>query len=271
LLAWRGPDTLEEEAQSFTYTLDWSALRRLGHYYSAFLQLQTQSGERIAGDDVELWRWLYPTNVWQVGDVVPDAHRLEFPVDLPPGAYRLVVGVYPVVGGWLSAFSPDGDPLGDAATIGWVKVPQREPPPSEPAALPVDATLGNLFALRAVSAAYLDDGRVRLVLEWESLAQRPAVDATIFVHVTGADGQNVAQDDGRPWGGQYPTFIWELGERVRTEHLLDLQGAPVDDVCVFVGMYTLPDVSRLPVVQNGESTSDARVSLGALGVLLQDR
>jgi hypothetical protein len=271
LLAWRGPDTLEEEAQSFTYTLDWSALRRLGHYYSAFLQLQTQSGERIAGDDVELWRWLYPTNVWRVGDVVPDVHRLEFPADLPPGAYRLVVGVYPAVGGWLSTFSPDGDPLGDAATIGWVKVPQREPPPSGPGALPVDATLGNLFALRAASAAYLDDGRVRLVLEWESLAQRPAVDATIFVHVTGADGQNVAQDDVRPWGGQYPTFIWEMGERVRTEHLLDLQGAPVDDVRVFVGMYTLPDVSRLSVVQDGESTSDARVSLGVLGVLLPDR
>lgn len=271
LLAWRGPDTLREDSQSLTYTLDWSALRHLGHYYSAFLQLQTQTGERIAGDDVELWRWLYPTSVWRVGDVVPDVHTLEIPADLPPGAYRLVTGVYPVAGGWLPAVSPGGDPLGDAATIGWVKVPQRDVLPAGRNVLAVDAILGNRFALRAASATSLDDGRVRLVLEWESLVRRPAIDATIFVHVAGTDRQNVTQDDARPWNGQYPTFIWDAGERVRTEHLLDLQGATAGDLHVFVGMYTLPEVSRLPVVQNGEPASDARVSLGSLDALLQDR
>ncbi|MBF8285548.1 MAG: rane protein of unknown function, partial [Anaerolineales bacterium] len=35
-----------------------------------------------------------PTTGWLAGEYVVDAHTLTLPGDLPPGAYRLFVGLY---------------------------------------------------------------------------------------------------------------------------------------------------------------------------------
>ena len=94
LVGWRGPDTINLAANpTLTYTLDWRGLKQMGHEYSSFLQLQTQDGRKIVGDDIRMLRWLFPTSVWQTGNVVSDAHPLDFAtVELSPGAYRLVTG-----------------------------------------------------------------------------------------------------------------------------------------------------------------------------------
>ena len=272
LLGWRGPDTLPSDAgaQTIAYTLDWAARPSAHHQYSAYLQLQTQDRQRLAGDDVLIWRWLYPSTLWDDDDSVPDQHILNIPANLEPGAYRLVTGVYITVfaGEPVSAAGPDGVDLGTAVTIGWIKTPQRAAPSPEPAALAVDAVLGDVFALRSAYAQRLDGGRIRLALDWEALIDRPAIDATIFVHAVEPDGGNIAQDDRRPWDGQYPTFIWDAGERVRTEHVLDLGGAAPGDVALRAGMYTLPDVTRLPVVQDGQPDPDSVIRLGLLAALM---
>lgn len=274
LLGWRGPDTLppDAEAQTIAYTLDWAAYPSAHHQYSAYLQIQTQDRQRLAGDDVLIWRWLYPSTLWDDEDTVPDQHLLTVPPDLEPGAYRLVAGGYITVFADepVEARGSDGARLGDAATIGWIKVPQRAAPEPELGALAVDAALGEVIALRAAFAQPLDGGRVRLALDWEALASRPALDATIFVHAIGPDGSTIAQDDRRPWDGQYPTFIWDAGERVRTEHVLDLGSTPPGDVTLRAGMYTLPDVTRLPVVQDGTPDPDSVIQLGSLAGLLVD-
>ncbi len=270
VVAWRGPDTLTEEG-SYTYTLDWHIWRQLGHDYSTFLQLQTQDYQRIAGDEDWLWRWLFPTTQWRRGDIVPDVHTLEIPADLSPGAYRLVAGVY------VSTFVDERLPatwgldtsLGDAATIGWVKAPQNETPSLEEAVISLDATLEGTFALRSASAAVSENSQLRVNLYWQSLVNRPPIDATIFVHVVNSTGDIVAQQDARPWGGQYPTFVWDEGEYVKTEYSLDIGGADPGELSVRIGMYTFPDLARLPVVQDGEPVPDAFVDVGSLEDLLQ--
>jgi hypothetical protein len=132
----------------------------------------------------------------------------------------------------------------------------------------LDATLGDLFALRGASASVTGEGEVRLTLTWEALVSRPVIDATVFVHVFGAENRLVTQDDARPWGGQYPTFIWDAGERVQTEHLLAVGDAPLTDLRLVTGMYTFPGPVRLPVVQHGSPTADQLVDLGPLDALL---
>ena len=267
LVGWRGPDALSgSAAQEVTYVLEWEALRPLGHNYSAFLQLWTQEATAVAGHERGIWRWLLPTSVWPVGMTVPDAHPLQIPADLAPGAYRLVTGVYVYPDSRLPVFLPDGEPAGDVATVGWVKVPQRDEPPARPASL--DVTLGDVLALRDARAVLEDAGRVRLTLQWTALVERPDVDATIFVHVVDENGAIVAQQDARPWGGQYPTFIWGAGERVQTEHLLPIGDAAPETLHVFVGMYTYPDLARLPLVQDGRPADDNRADLGTLADLL---
>ena len=264
LVAWRGPDTLNAPG-TVTYTLDWRAPRKLGHEYSTFLQLQTQNYQRIAGDEGLVWRWLFPSTQWSSGDVVPDVHTLDVPADLPPGAYQLVAGVYvstfvnqrlPAVGRYPS--------LENMATIGWVKVPRREAAVEDTVSL--DATLGEMFALRGASATSLGDGSVQITLTWEALADRSAIDATIFVHVVNAAGEMVAQQDARPL---YPTFTWETGEQVRTDYLVNIGAADPGELSVRVGMYTFPDLTRLPTVQNSEPVPEAFVAVGSLERLLQ--
>jgi hypothetical protein len=106
-------------------------------------------------------------------------------------------------------------------------------------------------------------------LYWQSLVSRPPIDVTIFVHVVNPTGDIVAQQDARPWGGQYPTLIWDEGEIVQTDYVLDIGATDPGELMVRVGMYTFPGLARLPVVQHGEPVPDAFVDVGSLEDLLQ--
>ncbi|HLB45485.1 MAG TPA: hypothetical protein VJL59_00535, partial [Anaerolineales bacterium] len=78
----------------------------------------------------------------------------------------------------------------------------------------------------------------------------------------------VAQADAQPWLGQYPTFIWSKGERVRTDYSLNIGSTPITDVEVWVGMYTFPSLVRLNVIQNDTPVKDNRLHVGSLVALL---
>jgi len=276
---WRGPDTLSLNNNAPIYTLDWAANRQPGHYYSTFLQLQSQDAKRIAGDDVFVLRWLYPTTMWtRYGLVresttgngaVPDSHSLVLPSTISPGAYKLVTGVYFSAGMRLPAISlTSNTPLGDSAVIGWVKVPQPNIPAIPARAIRIQTSLADKISLRAVTADTQFDGHLHLSLYWQSMTNRPDLDATIFVHLTDSQGKIVAQQDARPWGGQYPTFIWDQGETVQTDYTFDLKNVPNSgDLGVEVGMYTFPDLKRLAVTQDGITSPDSAIHLGRLSAL----
>jgi hypothetical protein len=271
LVGWRGADTLAtNDAQTLTYTLDWQGLKRMGHEYSSYLQLQTQDYQKVAGDDVRILRWLFPTTVWQPGDLAPDVHTLSIPANLSPGAYRLVVGVYPFVTPTqhLPVSTGDGTPIGDSVTIGWVKVPPPAITLPTQGIVRLDATLDDQFALRGASAQALDTGKVQITLYWQSLVERPPIDATIFIHITNGKGEQIAQDDERPNGGQYPTFIWGKGEIVKTTHVIDPGSTATNDLQILVGMYTFPTLDRLRVIQDGKPVDDNRARVGKLVDLL---
>jgi len=73
-VALRGYDLSSETAapgETITLTLHWEAL---GY------------GPPLMGD--------YPTGIWAAGEIVVDPHPLTLPPDLPPGQYRLLVGMY---------------------------------------------------------------------------------------------------------------------------------------------------------------------------------
>jgi hypothetical protein len=267
LVGWRGPDTLNPSGhQTLTYTLDWRGLKRLGHEYSSFLQFQTEDGRKIAGDDIRILRWLFPTTLWQTGTVISDVHPLDFSdIELSPGAYRLVAGIYVFVkpNRFIPVITGDEPLPGNTVAIGWVKVPQPQLPTIGDNAFNLDATFDSTFHLLAASITRLDDNHVDLKLYWESLVERPPVDATIFIHVANTVGDLVGQADARPWDGAYPTFIWSQNELVETSHIIELQ-SPADDLHFFVGMYTFPSGDRLPVLQDGNPIADNRADLGSL-------
>ena len=262
LNSWYGNTTYQGE-EILPITLMWSPQRRIGHDYASVVQLQTQDYQSLSGTEHLIHRWLYPSSVWQVGDVIPDAHKLSIPTDLEVGAYRLSLGLY--YSNFQSVPFSGGLPtdLTDMATIAWYKVPQQNTVTIPDTAKPISATIGELFNLEALQMIQGDDGLYYAALFWQSIENRPRIDATIFVHLVDADGNIVAQSDIRPWNGQYPTFIWGHDERVETIHVLNSEGFALEDVTLRVGMYTFPGPANLPAIQSDNDYLDGVIPLGA--------
>jgi len=262
LINWRGANTIIDGAfdEKLTYTLTWRANRRIGFDYGSYLQLQTQDYQRIAGEDVLIHRWLFPTSIWGTTDQVPVQYQLAIPEDLSPGAYRLVTGLYPTNGDAVQVDRSLYGNLETAATVDWVKVPQQTIPSPDESALEINAQLEDLFQLNAMEINLLDDRQLQIRLYWQSLVDRPAIDATVFVHGLNQQGIIITQSDVRPWNGEYPTFIWDENEVVMTQHLLST--AEEDDLVLIAGMYTQPDFTRLDVFQDNALQEDQAVQLG---------
>lgn len=273
LIGWNGPLTIahSDVPQMAEYTLYFKQTRPLWRNYAAFAELHTASFDRKAWDHQDLWHWLLPSTIWTNGDIVSREFRLALPADLDPGAYRLVVGaeitfLRQVEDRLMDARTQNGTLLSNPVTLTWIKVPQ-EPVLVVPSTQ-IDATLAGAVALKGAEAYREENGQVSIILTWQSLIERPDFDATIFVHVLDQEGNIIAQNDQRPWNGQYPTFIWGEGEVVQTRHLLDLGGADPADLQVVVGMYTLPDAVRLAAMQEGQPATDNLIQLGRLSDLL---
>lgn len=75
-------------------SLYWRPQQRFSQDYKIFVQLRNQAGQTVASADHEMYYGLAPTTLWPTGVTLKDTNRLTWPVDLPPGAYSLYVGLY---------------------------------------------------------------------------------------------------------------------------------------------------------------------------------
>ncbi|MCS6844618.1 MAG: hypothetical protein NZ528_09930 [Caldilineales bacterium] len=80
--------------QALAITLGWRAVQRMETSYTGFVHLLDAEGRLVAQDDHVPLGGRKPTNTWLAGEVVEDPYVLPLPADLPPGAYRLVAGLY---------------------------------------------------------------------------------------------------------------------------------------------------------------------------------
>lgn len=77
-------------------TLMWSTEEPLDVRYKVFLHLVNGDGELLAQQDAEPAGGLLPTTTWPTGEIVKDNIGILLPATLPPGEYRLLLGMYPV-------------------------------------------------------------------------------------------------------------------------------------------------------------------------------
>lgn len=96
--------------------------------------------------------------------------------------------------------------------------------------------------MRLAGYDWSEDGR--LTLYWQALAPLGA-DYTTFVHVLDAQGNLVAQTDGQPQDGAYPTSVWQVGEFVADEKGVMVGGER--PLRLLVGVYLLETEERLPL------------------------
>jgi hypothetical protein len=78
--------------------LYWQAATPLAERYTVFTQLLDAGGQIVAQQDNEPAGGQAPTDGWSPGAVVRDPYRLPLSAELPPGSYRLIVGLYNAAG-----------------------------------------------------------------------------------------------------------------------------------------------------------------------------
>jgi len=163
----------------------------------------------------------------------------------------------------LLAHDPRGSPLGGSVLFGRIKVAGRPPRPSP--SHEVSFQLGDRIALIGYDLPereILAGEDVRLTLYWKAQG-RIMEDYTVFVHLVSAEGELVAQGDGPPVNGSYPTGLWEGGEVIADSHIIHLpQGLPSGRYQILVGLYSPDTLVRLPVLAStGKHVRDDAIPL----------
>jgi hypothetical protein len=141
-----------------------------------------------------------------------------------------------------------GRALGDVAELGGFKIapPAIAPVPQHPTMAFFDFATLHGYDLSAVEGH--PGETLNLTLHWEAMTPVD-VDYTVFVHLLDAGGRPVAQADGQPLAGAYPTTLWEVGERIADRRSIPLDEAtPAGDYRLGVGWYMLDTGQRLPAV-----------------------
>ncbi len=188
-----------------------------------------------------------PTSGWPVGAVVNDRHRFRVEYDgNGPAAGTVWLALYDArdpAGPRLGVYDPAGRYLGTTVPIGRVRLKPASPKAAEPAA-PADFRFGPSIRLVGLDQK-LTDGRLEVVLYWQATGE-VGQPYNVFFHVVDAQGRIVAQADGPPAGGRYPTDLWESGDVILDPHEVDLGPLPPGRYRILVGLYSLADGSRLP-------------------------
>jgi 4-amino-4-deoxy-L-arabinose transferase-like glycosyltransferase len=184
----------------------------------------------------------YPAVDWEVGRTFCDNIQLQLPADAAPqNQYQVAVGLSN-----LRATQADGQTV-DPVIVADLVIPStliKLPPQVEP----LDASLEGDISLLGYTLTYTSTApgaRVQLDLFWRTTAQLPD-SYHVFVHWLDAQGQLMAQDDGLPGYGAYPTNAWGANEIIQDSHTLTLGDSAAAGLSQFsVGLYQYSSGQRL--------------------------
>jgi len=239
-------------------TLHWQALAEAGVGYTVFVHLLGADGQGVAGLDEPLLNDLYQPDLWPKGAIMTDRHLLTLPPDLPPGRYRLDVGLYP------SGRPEQLLPVGGSDHLPLAALETGNLASPSPA-VPLGADFGRPLRLLGYDLdCRAQAGSCTLALQWQAQAPMDR-DYTVFVHLLDADGAIVSQGDAPPGDPFFPTSLWLPGSLVSDSHVLDLPADMAsEDYSLLVGVYYQPTGERLAVSDaQGEPLGDS-IRLGPL-------
>jgi hypothetical protein len=100
---------------------------------------------------------------------------------------------------------------------------------------------------------------LEMIFYWQTLSTMND-DYTVFVHIRNETGVVVAQKDGPPAGGIYPTSLWAVGEIIEDETVVPLDRLEPGRYELIVGLYDPVTGERLTV----EGTTDNSILLQSI-------
>jgi 4-amino-4-deoxy-L-arabinose transferase-like glycosyltransferase len=207
-------------------TLLWQGAQPIDRQYNTSVKVADASGRVIRQDDGPPARGLIPTTLL-FATPRPDPKRLALPADLARGRYRIEVSAY--AADTLTA-------LADSYVLDWFWVGEPPAPPAQRLAVGWENGL-QLVGADPFSSTVTAGEHLSLRLVWRTT--RPVTqNYTAFLHLAGADGIPLAQDDRAPAGGFYPTSAWAVEEWMEDVYTIAVPATtPAGVYRLLVGFY----------------------------------
>ena len=261
-----------DAGDSFQVSLFWEGRQPMQESYVAALRLLDLEGEVIAGVDTIPYRNRYPTPNWTVQRPFQDTYHLPVPETAVPGLATFSITLYP----WRQTEKSlpvwvDGQPVGTSVNLTTVKIRGeaqiRQIPENS-----VQVNFGQQIQLFGYDApTRITGGQFEVALYWQAV-EPDGQDYMIFMHLVDEQGNLVAQADGPPQNGRYPTSILEPGEQILDTHLFDLpDGLQSGEYQILVGVYHPETGVRLPAINmNNERLTNDAVILHKVTIRVRD-
>jgi hypothetical protein len=240
------------------------ALGTPGDDYSLVVKLYGRDNALLTRFDTIPGGGLLPSKQWRAGELWQDQIKLTIPADArAPAVLKAQFELYsPGSGAIITSTDGQGHPgapLFDGATL---------LPPATARASSTLATFGDAGALNHLNVSPLRPNQpFTVTLQWQAFAPTPGNDS-VFVHLLDASGQVVAQHDGPPDGGNFPTSHWGGLAVFDDAHTLAIPAdlAPGHYTLV-VGIYDPQTGERIDVRNaRGEQQPDRAIALKTLTV-----
>ena len=247
-------------------TLYWRALQPLDRSTVEFVHLIDEQGILIAQRDTWPGRGMYPTTLWQPGEVIADTLTLH----VPDGAYApneatLQVGLYEQDGARLTAIDAQGEAVeDDVASIGTLKIDPR--PGAYPNSMRVNfANQVELLGYDMSPRSILPGEAITVTLFWRATAPF-AADYSVFLNALRPNQRISAQDSSKPLWDTFSTKNWMPGQVITDVRVLQFPAhANPGELDVEVGWF-LPKVGRLNVLADDGHEVDTRQLLSKIRV-----
>jgi hypothetical protein len=264
------------------FSVYWQALATSSETYELDISLTADDGTVLVEERKPVIASWCPPESWLAGDVLLGYYVLSLPLDAPPGNYQILLTVRAADGTPLSAegtrsyrvldWWPREQRLsGTEIALFGIEVEER-PRLYRPPAMQhqVDVVLGEdvrLLGYDLASARVRPGDAVELTLYWQALRRMEDTYYAVFNHLTDSEGTTVAQADGWPRGGTYPTLQWLPGEVVDDSYTIPIpSGLPPGEYTLLVGMYDAANGNRPVTVVDGNSIAERHIVLTVIAV-----
>jgi hypothetical protein len=221
--------------------------------------LADDQGNKLGVQDTYPPHDLEYTAAWRKGSHHVQDFTIPVPLDLSTGKYALAIEVYGLENGQRQLIERGSAGVGTtrASLLSLKRAAQIQP--IVPARFEVE--FDNEVALVGHDVSLGPDRAVHLTLHWQAVTT-PRQDYTVFAHLVDASGKLVAQHDGPPRSGSYPTSIWDGGEVVDDELTIDPPSAVKSGTYALeIGLYEPSTGRRLPLASGGDSATIGTVQL----------
>ncbi len=233
--------------ETLTLILWWRGLQAMDVQYSVYVHgLEALPPNRLRFQSDHMHPGEMPTTAppWREDRYIQDVHLLSLPADLPPGPYRIKVGLYER--GKPGATLPTAN--GENGYFLPLTLTVNRPMPAA-ARLPQPIRFGGMLELVGAELPTLvpPNAPWTLWLYWRAVSPM-SVSYVLFVHRLDAQGQMRGQRDGPPYWG---TDHWPVGEIIAVPVTLEGVAEP-GTYRMRIGWYEWPSMRHL-TLPSGET------------------